>query len=300
MSTSQIGCRLRIGCASLAVATALLTSVECRADLYGETVLSLEWLVDSSDAICHVSVPRDDTIGTMSIKETLKSRIGTSEFHKAASRWGRLGPPPEPIEEWLFFLRKQSTGEHRIFGSINLTRPFESPRYAAVTQKGVLLPDRRTILHAVNARIKERRPLPPDCNRDLVDSQSTEWAGNYNPTSKAQAEREWLLVRFGGFLHPQLEIGYWNDRDGPYNHDTLVSIVVPAEPEYKATFLKRLSSNERFSENDFDDPSIADRMILAMVNYPGEDTLKVLRELRGGKDPISQKVSRFLTEREQP
>ena len=283
-------------CLKLVVAFSFVLSLcnhACYSDLYSETVLSLEWLVDSSDIVCHVSVHgHDGKSRQVSKVQAFKSVLSDKELQSATVSWSRA-IPGETNEEWLLFFRRDSNDSIQLFRSINLTRPLESPWSGAVSKRGVPLPDRHTILRAVTARINERRKLPPDCDRELVDTHSaveTQFRRKSNSRNQSRIQKS-----IGGFPHPHLICGYW-DENGPYDHDTILSVVVPADVECKKWFLRNLSENKQLAEHSLDNRVTYDRIIYALANYPGQDTEQALQQFRGGNDERANEVLHFLRE----
>lgn len=105
----------------------LLCNHACYSDLYSETVLSLEWLVDSSDIVGHVSAhDHDGKSRQISKVQAFKSVLGDKELQSATVSWSRA-IPGKTNEEWLLFFRRDSDDSIQFFRSINLTRPLESP-----------------------------------------------------------------------------------------------------------------------------------------------------------------------------
>ncbi len=142
-------------------------------DLYTDGVLSLEWLVDSSDEILlvHIGPLAADGQPTVNRQSALKT-------HKVGSRWSSdqsfiekrrwavpvRGLRVEEDEDWLLFVRAthpDNSASRQVFHGINLTQPLKSYSTAAITREGKPLVDRQTILDAVDARVQLNRRLPP-------------------------------------------------------------------------------------------------------------------------------------------
>lgn len=158
------------------------TLSHCRADLYADTVASLEWKVDSADEVFLASViqaPTDSNQLKFKPTTSLKSNWSLESFPHESVRHCQLGPAFEAKgkqkllgSEWIIFVRGDEQ-ESRIAGAINLTQPTARSLTAAITVTAdgncVVLTDPSKIINRVKRRIELDRDLPIDCDPDLTD-----------------------------------------------------------------------------------------------------------------------------------
>lgn len=282
------------------------------ADMYTGGVLSLEWLVDSSDEVYLVGIVADPAAPadlTVRAEKALKSGSSASgldaatrpndravdewltpankersiQFLRESSGHWKIPSNAKAGDQWLLFVRSAKAGPPSIVRVVNLTRPREHSWTAAITGSGVPLTGRRSILDAVERRIGLKRRLPAGCNRELIDRCADDpraivkWMhespGGVRPLDPRKVE-----AVLGGFAVP-INCGYWDGPTGDGDADEdllLLQAVVPADPEYLGVLLEHVTRKEPGN-------SLQTGLLYALLNYPGEKTETVLEKI--GSDP---------------
>ena len=273
-------------------------------DLQTANVFSLEWLVDSSDEIHLVQIVPLDANGQLAVKplRALKThrerlRLGTPSADLASTLQGYVetrrwkGRPsemrPSENEEWILFMRGKYTGSfiwsRNVFYGINLTQPLKSYMTAAIPREGKPLADRDTIVGAVEARVQLNRQLPP-----LADREATEklrlggdlWSPMMQSSRAEGQSSTWLKAHLGGTL-VRIDCDYW---------DTWLDwALVPVEPEDHVQLLEAARQEaDSTQRSKFRNP------ILALVNFPGEETQACLQDIRAGRPSHTARMSAGL------
>jgi len=288
---------------------------EVRADLYTDTALSLEWLVDSSDEIFLAEVVEDirtETKHQLVAKENLKQVLSLNRFGIAMhlpfsddrqrvlfSRndddllliqylYGSTRRPQSIVraaagDQWLIFVRQNGFSAEHLAYAVNLTQPGECFDYAPVTAAGELLTKKDTILNHVAARIQLKRRVPPGCNRERIDQYST-------------GIKEWYEQRQEHYLNPmevaEIRGGFSLPIKNSLSFGTdlwISAAVVPADEKYHQELLTA----------DIDRSPLSLSFLLALLNYPGEKTEHFLREaMVGNYRSEIREIWTYLTYRE--
>lgn len=251
-------------------------------DLYTDGVLSLEWLVDSSDEILFVHIEPEAAYGqpTVNQRSVLKThkvslRLTADQSLMEIRRWRGWahGPRPEVNEDWLFFVRRTYRGgsaSGHVFHGINLTQPLKSYSTAAITRDGKPLVDRQSILAAVEARVQRDHRLSPDVDRSAVDKLAGVIGNKWSREQERSVGTTYLKAHLGGTL-VRIDCDVW-DRLGA---DTwLIRAVVPVEPDDHCRLMEAaLDVPKRRPASRFLHP------IMALVNFPGQETEACLTEI---------------------
>jgi len=246
--------------------TFLVSAETADADLYTGYVLSVEWLVDSADVICSghfVKSSEDSTRRVFQVDQWAKSKMALCDLNKAIDKYldDRYVTPVEFMKantnKWLLFLRQSNEAKPVLFRRVHLTRPLESSRTAAVTVRGVALPDEKSVMAAVRRRIRMGRQIPADCDRSKFDSVGSRVTGSLTS-----------LHHYIGAFPTNTYCEYW-DMEGPYDFDTLYYVIVPADPEFHTMLLRQLEIDGQRNW----------KVISSLVNYPGPKTVTALRKL---------------------
>lgn len=251
-------------------------------DLYTDGVLSLEWLVDSSDEILlvHIGPVAADGQLTVNRQSALKThevgpRLSADQSFLEIRQWSgsARGSRPEENEDWLLFVRGTYRGvsaSRHVFHGINLTQPLKSYSKAAITREGKPLVDRQTILAAVEARVQLDHRLSPNADRRAVDKLVGSSGNEWSRERERGVGTTYLKAHLGGTL-VTIDCDLW-DRLGA---DTLlIRAVVPVEPDDHSRLMEaaRQAPNLRPASR-FQHP------IMALVNFPGEETEACLKEI---------------------
>jgi hypothetical protein len=160
---------------------------QTRADLYSRYVESIEWLVDSSDAIAVAKVVEDGKHEKAEIESVLKPVASTDRLAWAIDDIASGLKHLKTGERVLMFAAKRK-GKGADVAYISLTDnasrlpddkarldayfyavfDFSSPQdvCAVLTKRGTLLTDPKELLTYVKQRIKSPARLPPDWDRD--------------------------------------------------------------------------------------------------------------------------------------
>lgn len=270
----------------LGVLLALLPAGPLCADLTTGGTLSLEWLVDSSDAIYRVRliepvvpgdpylVQRDGALKTpadFAVAKRGRQAVDRLQVPRRAFDARRSALNAREGDERLVFVRTWDSKAPTIIRQVNLTRPLELSSTAAITAEGVALPDRESIIRAVEDRVRLDRRLS-DRTRQLRER--VDKGGGFRPFGDPAP----LEGNIGGF-RLRIECDVWDNpphgEHGYRIHDEdllLTDIIVPADPELHGQLLEAVADGF---------PHTADWLLAigALVNYPGEETERVLEEV---------------------
>ena len=181
-------------------AMCLLLTSNAQADLQGMEEKSLEWLVDSSDAI---------VVGSRVLKghTLLHEGVQASTIHS-----------PDAVR----FLRKMRDGSVT-FHAINLNTQWllrvddaDQPwqRHLAVDKKGVIVSSRMDLIRRIDERVRRGASVPEDCDHEAVESGAS--------------------VKGGFWISPP-DTYQFGERAGEQNKlvtDVYLEILVPPDPEY--------------------------------------------------------------------
>ncbi len=251
---------------------AILATGTAYGDLYSHGVLTLDWLVDSSDEIYLVHYVTRGSDGGLNaeLRESLKPRGGKSPL--ATKDLARLRPPrcTTHAGDWLLFVRVLTDGRRRVVRGIDLQHPRESFKTAAFRKNGEPIEDPDAILAAVQSRIRLGRRLPAKCDRFAVDELI-----RFAQTNGSQSILEETspygdpapLERFlGGML---IRIGF------DWSSDIWLCVaVVPVEPVDHNALLEAAREKEwRQGASRFCHP------VPCLINFPGQRTEQCLREI---------------------
>lgn len=277
----------RVSAGAVLLAGAL--AVAAHADLYTGGVLSVEWLVDSSDEIYWVRLERPSPEEPLTIRpqealwgdlglETLRALLATEperlvswgkdsdgtrrlRLHLMGGRMSNL--PAREGDEWMLFVRKTEGEPFGVVRAIWLTRPLWSSGTAAVTAAGKPLADKAAVLRAVHERLKLNRRPPEGCNRELIDRWNDNQDGVvafYWEATKRNTllEKSDVAAMRGGFAI-SISCDYWDSpQPGGLDEDLLLThAIVPADPEYASLFSEVKNSEPRVIHEVF-----------ALMNYP--------------------------------
>jgi hypothetical protein len=244
-------------------ATLLVTSV-ARGDLSSHGILSLDWLVDSSDEI-HLVRYASSGSGDESTM-TLKPVSGKSTLSEAALRDLRAG-----YRGVLLFVRRMADGRPKVVRSIDLHHPRASFRSAAFTREGQLIAEPEAVLAATRARIRLARRLPAGCDPFAIDDLTKLATSNggqiaYEDLSPHGNPPPIAQHCLGGML---VKIGYdWS------TEDWLCVAVVPVEPEDRDRMLQAAVLGDQYRGT----PKYC-HPVACLVNFPGEETEACLRRI---------------------
>jgi hypothetical protein len=279
-------CTFRVSacCVALVVLTAAGTA---RGDLYTDGVLSLDWLVDSSDEIYHVEIGPDDSNRVLAQSpKRIKSRSANSTRADDGPAHLQLPQQAKQGEEWLLFVRFAADGAAKVFRGVNLSRPMASYRSAAISREGKPLPNRQDILAAVEMRIRLGRRLPPGCDRDAVVISRTgqDWTDYW---SSYPFDTPAPLERYLGCARVKINCSDW-DTAGPNNEDTWLNLaVVPIEPEDHPRLLEAARLGGKYTGS----PTYY-HPLHSLVNFPGEETEKCLLAVaQDSRDHFSERIA---------
>jgi hypothetical protein len=211
-----------------AIVASLATCQTGRADLQGMEVASLEWLIDSSDAIAVGEVGStyaDAYRITQAIKDHKELRVGQTV--KGRSEYGAKGDPV------MLFLREKRGGLI-VFEAVNFATTFQlrvddgnveedSPKkwqkYLAVDKKGNIISNRDELIRRVKNRLRSGSSLPADCNREAVEN--------------GKSVRGGFRIASDGFY----QLGEKDENVA----DVYLLLLVPADPEFQEDLKKTLA-----------------------------------------------------------
>ena len=266
---------IRLGFLGLILAG--LRSDPLYADLTTGQTLSLEWLVDSSDAIYLIRLrkpPPPDTHFLIERERVLKiptDAEAVEQSHRTIEQWEipRASQTVRDGDQWLVFIRTWQEKQPTIARIINLTRPLQQSATAAISSKGVPIPDRTRIVRAAEERVRLNRRLVGRARqvREQVDK-----GGGSDPFGDPARLEGYL----GGFPI-RINCDLWdNPPQGDHSYRIhgedllLTEAVVPADPEYREQLLEAARVEHGHERT---------RAICALVNYPGEATERFLKDL---------------------
>lgn len=244
------------------------------ADLNTSIQPSIEWLVDSCDAI-------------------YKARIGPMrgiEDRNFVTHWEpykvTIAPGPQsgfvPLaqlakeETWLIFFRWGPGGWHFV-RAINVENPVAWSQTSAITAKGEVLRDRESIEKFVTERVNRKQQLPKGANpAELESLLRLHRARRADPAHDFPANAQ---QRLGGYLRYQT-IEYWNsaipsEEDIEEGDMLVIGIIVPADPANRDFLVQKLksqieddASQHRWNEVHND--------LWALVNYRDAEVTELL------------------------
>ena len=298
------------------------------ADLYTATVLSVEWLVDSSDEIYHVEIVKGvgDSDFEIQVKSALKGNLSLEKFLELVpsdnQQWKpesvyrtyytkNTRPPSHRItfwfgerqsmspscrvavgDEWLLFARSSKAGDAvrpYLFYAMNLTRPRANSGVAAITANGKEISSKDVVWSFVRNRIALKRGVPAGCNREVIDR----WGVMEDWVTEKRLEYSYLLrpedaAALQGGFLVKIENWYW-DNPQPGDAEEDLLIVGVVVPADDAA-LKRLM---RDMESD---RWPADEALYALLNYPGEATESILEKYANDtpRDFVARRVLMYL------
>lgn len=248
------------------------------ADLTTGGTLSLEWLVDSSDAVYLVRLtePTAPDGNFLIERERMLKVPADAEAVKQCQTIDQWQIPRESLsvtdgDQWLVFIRTWEAKRPTIVRHVNLTRPLERSATAALNSEGMPLPDRKSILRAAEERVRLNRQLSERARqvREYVD----EGGGGSSPFGDPAPLEENL----GGF-RVRIHCDHWDNppwgQHGYRIRDEdllLTDAIVPADPKYHKQLLEAAGRQN--------DPLFENRASIALVNYPGEETERVLKDV---------------------
>jgi hypothetical protein len=259
---------------------------QARADLYSRYVESIEWLVDSNDAIAVAKVVEGGEHGKAEIESVLKPVASTDRLAWAIDDIASGLKQLKTGERVLVFAEKQK-GKKAYFSYISLTDnasrlpddkarldayfyavfDFSSPQdvCAVLTKRGALLTDPKELLTYVKQRVKSPARLPPDWDRDDPE-------------------------RLGGFcVTPGCPVDI---------HETVNHIFVPPDPEYREESLRLAldkNNNGTLREEavtrlrNWNDPEV----VAALKKCLNDDYIATIWINEPGKDSVRKKIYRF-------
>lgn len=260
-----------------------------QADLSTRTGLSIEWLVDSSDAIYEVriSAPTQQNKTYVVKRESqLKKPSSIHEVEqceKSIDQWQI--PTSAGLKEsdiLLVFLRTWENTNPTMVKYINLSRPLERSSSAAITSEGVPLSDKVQILRVVNERVLLSRQLTSRARqlREIADGRKLSGAASH--VHFLAGTNLFIENYIGGMRFP---IGcdlwdnpdLWRDKSSQFATEYRVEdedmyldgIIVPADPKYHRQLLEAVESSDLFNG----------QACRYLVNYPGKETEQVLKDL---------------------
>lgn len=298
------------------------------ADLYTSTVLSVEWLVDSSDEIFHVEVIKGtgDSDFALKAKSSMKGKLPLKKFlelvpsdnpHWPPESMYRVyfnenaRPPSNLItfwldgkkssspscrvsvgDEWLLYVRSSKVGvavRPYLFYAMNLTRPRENSGVAAMTASGKEITSRDVVWFFVRNRIALKRGVPAGCNREVIDR----WGNMDDWITEKRLQHGYLLRpedarAIQGGFLVKIENWYWDD---PLPGDTTEDLlIVGVVVPADAAALKRL---RRDMESD---RWPAEEALYALLNYPLEDNASFLERYADDspRDFVARRVLLYL------
>ncbi|MEN6449529.1 MAG: hypothetical protein ABFC96_03475 [Thermoguttaceae bacterium] len=227
------------------------------ADVPGVDESSLEWLVDSSDAIALVEVSTTGQRSTQVIKP-----------HKLLSAQTNL-KEDAPSSGVLFF--REKAGHLEVFYFVDFSTKYtlkDDPpwkKYLAVDKVGHVISTREELIRRIRERIKAGSSVPVDCDRDAVE--------------------EGKSIRGGFRIHG----GYHEMDDGSRSDTIYFELLVPADPEYRKAAEEALTSPEKMRSSPFFSNRDSVREILR-VNYGQLKPAKTSEGGRRAEPPESRKV----------
>lgn len=263
------------------------------ADLTTGGALSLEWLVDSSDAVYLIWLREETQPDTHFLAErenALKipaDAEAVEQIHHVIDQWQvpryyqprRNSDPARNGDQWLVFIRTWEEKPPTIVAQINLTRPLERSATAAINADGVPLSDKRQILQAITERVGLNRQLSGRARqvREHVDKGPRGFSPFGDP-APLESSLGGLQITIDCDLwakhHPPDEHGYHI-----HNEDLLLqSLIIPADPKYHQQLLQAVRQRHPLLRH----PLFENRATFYLVNYPGEETERVLEELPPG------------------
>jgi hypothetical protein len=210
--------------AAAAIAVSLACCRTCPADLQGYDDLSLEWLVDSSDAIAIAEIAiatRETDWGdtfrvTRAIKDHKQLRVGQTV--KGSSSDGNKG------DRVMLFLREKAGGLS-LFRVVSFTlaheirvddgqpeedSPHKFQTFLAIDKKGNIISSEAELIRRVQERIRAGSLVPADCDREAVETEKSVKGG--------------FKIELGCYQLPSADI--------------CVSVIVPPDPEFRAQLEK--------------------------------------------------------------
>ena len=290
------------------------------ADLYTGGVLSLEWIVDSSDTIVRVQLVADRQEGgklSLDPQQVLKGELTTDKilamfdakpelFVRFSRSNGiepknriqfRLSGTPHhwcpacrvhPGDQWFLFARSDKASPFQVFYAMNLHSPREFSGVAAVMSSGKALQEKKQIIAAVELRIERNHVLPKACQRDLIDRWTSRdgvlrWAEQSRRNDYFWSSIEVDSIR-GGFAI-DIENDYWdNPNPGDVDEDLiLLQAIVPATVEFLPLLRQQVASTR------------GEAAMYALLNYPGEQTEALLEEEIENDSLYANTARRVLT-----
>ncbi|MEZ5943625.1 MAG: hypothetical protein R3C18_19700 [Planctomycetaceae bacterium] len=253
-------------------AAALYLSPIAQADLYTNGVLSLDWLVSSSDEIHHVKMEVDDS---NSLRPAL---IDVLKSVKSTPQWNHKIPnnvlhAPQAGQEWLLFVRHELDRSPTVFRGINLSDPLAHYRSAAVTSEGQPLKTRLEILTAIEILLRTKAPLDARCNRpaadELIGSESQDGIPEVkDPENPFAAPR--ALDRHLGNVRIRIDCSEW-DQPGSHRLDTWLNrMLVPIKSEHYEQIIVEAQFDSSL------EPGTFSNAVETLVNFPGARTEAIL------------------------
>lgn len=248
------------------------TSRPAAADLATSIQPSLEWLVDSCDAIylAHIGPMRGiENRNFVNHWEPYKLIIARGPLagyvrQEQLNRGGR----------WLCFFRWQPGGWHFIH-AIDLDHPVAKSHTSAITAEGEVLRDDRSILDFVSERVNMKRSLPAGANPTDLESLNSAHA----TLTKGNTFPEVAQRRLGGFLRYQM-IEVWDnalpdDEEVEERGMLVTGLIVPADAPNRNHLISKLEKQleremprHRFEEIKND--------VWALVNFHDAEAIELL------------------------
>lgn len=252
-------------------------------DTYTGTALSLEWLVDSSDAIqvVHLADPAPlDTFFVIEKGREIKVPTDPASVQQCLRVIDRWQIPINSREfkkgdSWLVFLRTWEDKQPTMIKHISLSRPLEWSYTAAINSDGIPLVTETQILQAVEERVRLNRKLTGQARkaREHVDKGEL---GAYPWGEPSRLSLGGFKVRISCNLwddaapwYKKLSLGDIGYRINAEDLD-LTDIIVPADPKYHKPLLEAVESNDML---------FGGHACKFLVNYPGEETERVLEKV---------------------
>lgn len=253
------------------------------ADSYTGTALSLEWLVDSSDAIQVVRLvdpaPRD-TFFMIEKGREMKVPTESASVQQCLRKIDQWHIPINSTEfkkgdNWLVFLRTWEDKQPTMLKHISLSRPLERSATAAIDSDGMPLVTETQILQAVEERVRLNRKLTGRARkaREQVDKGEL---GAYPWGEPSRLNLGGFKVHIGCNLwdypapwYEKLSLGDIGYRIIAEDLD-LTDMIVPADPKYHKPLLEAAGTNDML---------FGGHASTYLVNYPGEETERVLEKV---------------------
>jgi hypothetical protein len=206
------------------IAGSLALPQTCRADLEGVVEPSLEWLVDSSDAIILGEPAKGMPAGDFRVARVLKA-------HKKMQPGQIVRPFAQVNGDRVVVFLREKTGELLAFNYVDCATdrlwfpedgdPDESPqrwkKFLAIDKKGEIISDWDELLRRIERRVRAGSLVPPDCDRKAVEKEKS---------------------CKGGFrldVHTSCTFGEAS-KDGKTvakNWDVSIDVIVPPDPEFE-------------------------------------------------------------------